>query len=77
MSGAGTGHTPVRVGAVLLAAGASSRMGRNKMLLPVDGVPMVRRTAERLLAAGVAPLVVVTGHEAERVHEALAGLPVR
>ncbi|MCU0618873.1 MAG: nucleotidyltransferase family protein [Gemmatimonadaceae bacterium] len=66
-----------RVGAVLLAAGASTRMGRNKLLLPVDGVPLVRRTASRLLDAGVSPLMVVTGHAPEAVHGALDGLPVR
>jgi molybdenum cofactor cytidylyltransferase len=65
------------VGGILLAAGASTRMGaRNKLLLPLDGQPMVRRAAERLLAAGVAPLVVVTGHEADAVRAALDGLPV-
>lgn len=71
------GARTARVGAVLLAAGASTRMGRNKLLLPVDGEPLVRRTALRLLDGGVAPLVVVTGHEPPRVHEALDGLAVR
>lgn len=65
-----------RVGAVILAAGASTRMGRNKLLLPVDGQPMVRRTVQRAIDAGVAPVVVVLGHEPERVREALAGLDV-
>jgi molybdenum cofactor cytidylyltransferase len=67
----------LHVGGILLAAGASTRMGaRNKLLLPLEGQPMVRRAAERLLAAGVAPLIVVTGHEAEQVRAALSGLPV-
>jgi molybdenum cofactor cytidylyltransferase len=51
-------------------------MGQNKLVLPVGGVPLVRRAAERMLAAGVAPLIVVTGHEPERVHAALSGLAV-
>jgi molybdenum cofactor cytidylyltransferase len=65
----------VRVGAVVLAAGASRRMGGvNKLLLPVDGEPMVRRTVRRIIEAGASPVVVVTGHEPELVREALDGL---
>jgi molybdenum cofactor cytidylyltransferase len=61
----------------VFAAGASRRMGgKNKMLLELDGEPLVRRIASRALTAGLAPAVVVTGFEAERVHAALAGLRV-
>lgn len=67
---------PLRVGAVILAAGASSRMGTNKLLLPVEGEPMVHRTVRRVLDAGFSPVVVVTGHEAARVQEVLAPLDV-
>lgn len=67
----------VPVAAILLAAGASRRMGRNKLLLPVDGTPMVRRAARRAIEAGLTPVVVVLGHEAEHVRAALAGLDVR
>lgn len=63
--------------AIVLAAGASRRMGRNKLLLPVDGEPLVRRTVRRALEAGLAPVVVVLGHESEAARAALAGLPVR
>lgn len=66
----------MRVAGIVLAAGASRRMGRNKLLLEVDGEPMVRRTVRRVLAAGCSPVVVVTGHEGERVRTALAGLDV-
>lgn len=66
------------ISAVLLAAGESRRMGdANKLLLPIAGEPLVRRTARRLLAAGVQELVVVLGHERARVAQALAGLPLR
>lgn len=65
-----------RIAGVILAAGASTRMGRNKMLLPVDGEAMVRRTAQRALDAGLSPVVIVLGHEPDRVREALAGLDV-
>lgn len=67
----------MRLGGVLLAAGHSSRLGGpNKLLLSVDGEPLVRRTARTLLAAGVSPLWVVLGHEAGRVGAWLDGLPV-
>ena len=65
-----------QVAAVILAAGASTRMGRNKLLLPVEGESMVHRAARRALAAGLAPVVVVLGHEGDRVRAALADLDV-
>ncbi|MCA9663451.1 MAG: XdhC family protein, partial [Myxococcales bacterium] len=66
------------IGAVILAAGASRRAGpRNKLLHPIDGVPMIRRVATTVLAAGFDPCVVVLGSDAERVEAALDGLPVR
>lgn len=65
-----------QVAAVILAAGASTRMGRNKLLLPVDGEAMVHRAARRAIAAGLTPVVVVLGHEGERVRSALADLNV-
>jgi molybdenum cofactor cytidylyltransferase len=49
---------------------------RNKLLIDVDGQPLVRRSASLLVAAGFIPLVVL-GHEAERIRAALEGLPVR
>jgi len=66
----------LKVAGVLLAAGASRRMGRNKMLLELEGESLVRRGATRALAAGLSPLVVVVGHEADRVRAALEDLPV-
>jgi len=63
--------------AVLLAAGLSSRMGdRHKLLLPLGGEPVVRRTARALLASGPVEVVAVTGHRHDAVSEALAGLPL-
>ena len=61
---------------VILAAGVSRRMGRNEMSLPLEGESLVRRTAGRALRAGLAPVVVVLGHEAERARAELAGLDV-
>ena len=69
--------TPPRIAAVVLAAGQSRRMGAlNKLLIEVDGEPMVRRVAAAALGSKAAPVVVVTGHEAERVRAALDGLDV-
>ncbi|HCH61542.1 MAG TPA: 4-diphosphocytidyl-2C-methyl-D-erythritol kinase [Deltaproteobacteria bacterium] len=66
------------VAALVLAAGCSSRMGaRHKLLEPIDGTPMVRRTVERLTEAGLSPVVVVTGHGAADVRAVLGGLPCR
>lgn len=71
----GTGAQGRRVAGVILAAGASSRMGPtvNKLLLEVEGEPMVRRIARRATEAGLSPLVVVLGHDPERVRAALHG----
>jgi molybdenum cofactor cytidylyltransferase len=63
--------------AVLLAAGAGSRMGhRPKCLLERDGQALIRRTAQCLLDAGIQELVVVLGHYAQEIAPALAGLTV-
>ena len=60
------------VGAVLLAAGSASRMGhRPKSLLALDGVPLIRRQLMALSDAGIAEVVVVLGHYAERIEEAI------
>lgn len=50
---------------------------RNKLLERLDGVPMVTRVVDQLLEAPLDPLLVVVGHEAERVREALRGRPVK
>jgi len=66
-----------RVAGVLLAAGTSSRFGDdNKLLATVDGEPVVRRAARTLVDAGVDPVVVVVGHEGNRVRDAVSDLPV-
>ncbi len=64
------------VAAILLAAGASSRMGTNKMLLEVEGEPMLERAARRAIAAGCFPVVVVLGHEPDRARAVLRELEV-
>lgn len=73
-------HAPVskNIAAIVLAAGQSRRMGgRNKLLMEIDGVALVRRTASEILAGPVSEVVVVTGHDPEKVQQALHGLAVR
>ena len=66
-----------RIAAILLAAGASRRMGgANKLLLPVADEPMIRRVARTLLASLAVSVTVVTGHEAARIAGALDGQAV-
>jgi molybdenum cofactor cytidylyltransferase len=59
---------------VVLAAGASTRLGRNKLLLDLAGESVVRRAVRGAVEARLDPVFVVLGHEAERVREELAGL---
>jgi molybdenum cofactor cytidylyltransferase len=66
------------VAAIILAAGLSRRMGtENKLLLPVDGVPMVQHVVAQYCEALSGPITVVTGHEASLVEAALSGFDVR
>jgi CTP:molybdopterin cytidylyltransferase MocA len=62
------------VAGIVLAAGASSRMGRPKMLLPMGGGTLLAGVAGALLGGGLARVVVVLGCEADEIRRA-AGLP--
>jgi molybdenum cofactor cytidylyltransferase len=63
---------------VVLAAGASRRMGRvNKLLAEIDGVPMIYRAVETALRSNAAEVVVVSGHQADPLRRALSGLEPR
>lgn len=65
----------IRVAGVLLAAGTSIRFGEaNKLLETVDDQSIVRHAARTLLDARLSRVVVVVGHEADRVRTALEGL---
>ena len=67
-----------RIAAIVLAAGRSTRMGgTNKLVAEIDGKPLVRIAADQALASRAQPVIVVTGHQRERIEKALAGLPVR
>ncbi len=66
------------IAAVVLGAGRSSRMGGpNKLLEKIAGRPLVRIVVEAALASRARPVIVVTGHQSERVEAALAGLPIK
>ncbi len=67
-AGAAARQDRSQVAAVLLAAGESSRMrGINKLALEIDGVALIRRTLGTIAEAGVGEIVVVLGHEADRI----------
>lgn len=65
------------VGAVVLAAGMSRRMGKPKLVLPWGDTTVIGQVVRVLQQAGVLEIVVVTGGDRIRVEEALAGLPVK
>jgi molybdenum cofactor cytidylyltransferase len=68
---------PTRIAAIVLAAGRSTRMGAaNKLVADVGGRPMVRHAVEAALASHARAVLVVTGHQADDVRAALAGLDV-
>ncbi|WP_319518454.1 molybdopterin-binding/glycosyltransferase family 2 protein [uncultured Martelella sp.] len=62
------------IGAIILAAGQSSRMGCNKLLLELDKRPLVRHVAEAVAGAKFHQVVAVVGHEGDKVRDALSGL---
>ena len=69
---------PGQVAAIVLGAGQSRRMGEeNKLLALVDGRPMISHMVDAMLASRASPVIVVTGHEAERVRDALGDRPVQ
>lgn len=65
------------IAGVVLAAGLSRRMGRPKLLLPIEGRPVIRHTVEGLAAAGLPDLVVVVPPDSTALRAALDGLAVR
>jgi molybdenum cofactor cytidylyltransferase len=62
------------ISGIVLAAGTASRMGRNKLLLELEGETLLRRATRRAIEAGLDPVLVVLGHEAELARPALDGL---
>ena len=66
-----------KLGVVLLAAGGSSRMGRPKQLLRIEGEALVTRMARRLIDLELACVMVVTGSASQAVNDQLSGLPIQ
>lgn len=70
-------YSRMSVGAVVLAAGAGSRLGgRPKALLELGGVPLILRQLVALSGAGVDEVVVVTGHHADAIEAAIRAFPI-
>lgn len=65
-----------RFGVVILAAGASTRMGTPKQLLELEGKTLLTRTIEAALASNAWPVVVVLGANAEKIRATIPRLPV-
>jgi molybdenum cofactor cytidylyltransferase len=65
-----------RIGAVVLAAGQSRRMGRPKMVLPWGTTTVIGQVTNVLARAGIDPIIVVTGGAESQVVSALDGFPV-
>lgn len=65
------------IAGIILAAGRSSRLGRPKQLLPLQGESLLRHTVRRALASSLDAVIVVVGHHAGEVRSAIADLPVR
>ena len=62
----------MKVSAIILAAGQSSRMENgNKLLLPINEIPMISHVCNTVLTAGLDPVVVVTGFESDLVTQAI------
>ena len=70
-------NTAPLVAAVILAAGAASRMGQPKLLLPWNGEPLICHAARTALDAGLAPVVVITGAGASEIQAALKDVAVK
>ena len=77
LKGGGGLYPRLRIGAVLLAAGAGRRMGGlAKPLIRLQGVPLIRRQLVALSGAGIDEVVVVTGHARTAVEEQVRSFPV-
>ena len=68
----------MKIGAIILAAGGSSRMDNgNKLLMTIDGKPMIASVVDTIAPGGFRPVVVVSGYDETALHQALAGRQVQ
>ncbi|OUJ72210.1 nucleotidyltransferase family protein [Hymenobacter crusticola] len=70
-------NSDTTIGLIVLAAGASTRLGQPKQLLPYLGRTLLRHAAETAVATGCRPIIVVTGALHEELAAEVAGLPVQ
>jgi len=71
-------HEGTSIAALVLAAGRSTRMGGpNKLLAEISGRPLVRIAVDEALASRASAVVVVTGHQRDRVDTVLQGLKIK
>ena len=68
---------PLRVSAILLAAGSSKRMGQPKQLLPLGNKPVIRHCLDNLVAAGIKDIVVVLSQRESEILNSMKDLPVQ
>ena len=61
-----------KVAGLLLAAGASTRMGRQKQLLPLGDITLLDHTIQQALASDLAHILLVLGHEAKKITKGLS-----
>ena len=61
-----------RINGLILAAGLSSRMGEQKMLMPLRGKTVIENTIDSMLLAGVEQIVIVLGYRGQELEELLA-----
>lgn len=62
-----------RIAAIVLAAGQSSRMGANKLLLPLDGKPLLAHAVNTARASNATSIVMVLGYQAEKIRALFDG----
>jgi molybdenum cofactor cytidylyltransferase len=65
-----------RVFAIILAAGTSSRLGFNKLTVTIDGESVIRRSVKPFIMEGISKVIVVTGHNHQKIENELEGLEV-
>ena len=66
-----------RIAAIVLAAGQSRRMGRNKLLLTLDGKPVLRHVVDTIRASRISSITMVLGHQAEETRAMFGGADMR
>lgn len=64
-----------RIGAIVLAAGLSRRMGEAKQFLPLRGKPLFRHAVERAIASELSPILLIGGEHSERLRQLTSDLP--